>query len=165
MLAKQANKIIPPLKGGSLGKYKREQKRSSFLLLQWLTQNKGYQGWHFLKLYNLCNHLLQLPCQINSSVRKGWSLPLWNKPMYMQSMSGAKKIFSPYPSWSNLQLHLRSLSPVHRNLCFLYCAIWCLWCLSKLSLSLAAPHLQLFTQPAFLQHLMHVEPVNYAVFI
>ena len=27
------------------------------------------------------------------------------------------------------------------------------------------PHLQLFTQPAFLQLLTHVQPVNYAVFI
>lgn len=50
----------------------------------------------------------------------------------------SKKHFSPMSLWS-LQLHLRSLSPAHRNLCFLYCAIWCLWCLSKLSLSLAAP--------------------------
>lgn len=50
-----------------------------------------------------------------------------------------KAFFPPCPCGVSLQLHLRSLSPAHRNLCFLYCAIWCLWCLSKLSLSLAAP--------------------------
>lgn len=46
--------------------------------------------------------------------------------------------FCSMPSSSSLQLHLRSLSPVRRNLCCLYCAVWCLRWLSKLGLIPAA---------------------------
>lgn len=137
MLAKQANKIIPCWKEGVWVNTK--EKRSSFLPLQWLTENKGYQGWHFFKLCNLCNCSLQLPCQINNDGRKSWSLPLENRQTCTCRVWAELQDFIPYPSWSSLQLCLRSLSLIRRNLFPLFGgAVWFLWWFSNLCLSLSA---------------------------
>lgn len=139
-----------------MGKYKREHGRSGFLLAAMINSEQRLSKMTFFKLCNLCNHLVQLPCRINSHCRKGRTAFFLGAHAFTSRFP--KKDFLPYSCISNLSLHLRSLSPVHRPVSSVSSTEvfgGCDACPNSPS-AWKLTHLQLFTQPAFLQHQMHV---------
>lgn len=62
-----------------------------------------------------------------------------DKCVCVQPVNWELKRYCSISCWSNLAPRLRSLPPVHRNLCFFYCVVWCLWWVSKLSPAAPTP--------------------------
>lgn len=131
MLTKQGNKIIPGSKEAVWEIWKRQEAVPPPPLAM---INSEQRLTFFLKLCNLCNCLLQPPGRINNDSRKQTS-------RYVQTLCRPKveeipPVHQISPTASQI-ITTGAQEPVFSALCHL---------VSKL------PHLQLFTQPAFLQN-------------